>query len=150
MSDFSDRFDASIDYPNLTGQAALLPLGVLHCYVSSTFLNGWINYVTPVRAYLRTRYQTHEVNERDVAAFRESKHVHADLGTMFSDDIDILARDDAGCWWYFGFDQDVSDCVIGRFQTDAREDVVIRDFDAEHSNNAIELPIEGLRGWIKF
>lgn len=150
MSDFIDRFDSSIDYPDLTEHVDLLPVGVLHCYVPSTFLNGWINHVKPVRAYLRTRYQTREVNERAVAAFCKMEHAHADLGRMFEDDIDILARDAAGCWWYLGFDRDVSDCAIGRFRTDERDDAVVPDFDAEYSNNAIELPIEGLRGWITF
>lgn len=49
-------FPDNIDYPNVLG-GEILPDGTLWSYVSSTFLNGFINYIQPVKCYLMNRYR---------------------------------------------------------------------------------------------
>ena len=55
VDDFDDYFDECVSYPQ---DIALnpLPVGTLYEYVSSTFLNGFVNFVFIERAYLLNRY----------------------------------------------------------------------------------------------
>ncbi len=156
----------------------LMKDGTLISYISSTFLNGWINYVKPLAVRLITRYSDqeddgYEGNVARVKVWQENPQHHADL-SFFKDDILILGVPDMWKWrseptneyWFFWFDQDVSDCQIGRFTTEDSRETVLKNFIdyADHISEklsvdygasptpvkSLEIKLETLRGWIKF
>ena len=89
-------------------------------YISSTFLNGWINYVNPISAFVVHRY--HEL-EKSIDDWHNNYSCHTDLG-QFGDDVILLCKsDNKNDFWYFWFDNDVSDCSIGRFTNDNENEV---------------------------
>lgn len=55
MKNFNNYFIDSIDYPNDIAVNPL-PLNVMYNYVSSTFLNGFINYVEIRKAFVLSQY----------------------------------------------------------------------------------------------
>ena len=149
-------FSDNVDYPNvLNGE--ILPDGTLWSYVSSTFLNGFINYIRPVKCYLMNRYRdwdevredgdlkchfrSPENNKWEDKIFKTKEelyqfvikntsglmHTHLDI---FNDDILVLGkvRDTPNKYVFFWFDRDVSDCCIGIFNTEDSEEVVIDEF----------------------
>lgn len=80
----------------------------------------------------------------------------------FSDDVIILAnvidaeKNDTNQWIYFWYDNDVSDCSIGRFETLDSEEVItdcfnkfVKDLDFTNGE-AKEIPIHAFTGWITF
>jgi len=153
---FLDYFTDNIEYPN---NVALdpIPIGILWSYISSTFLNGFINYVTIVKAFVLGRYYAwdEEINYtisvmdppgsfnwtekkcktkddlyQELVKKKAVFHVNPDYD--FQDDVVILAKagnTEAGiCYFYFWYDMDCSDCCIGRFITDDNEENVITSF----------------------
>lgn len=85
---------------------------------------------------------------------------HTQLG-VFGDDVLILQSsclpDDSTHYWYYWFDSDVSDCVIGRFATTDSLDTVISKFDgyvAELKENYFHppwlVPSSFFSGWVSF
>jgi len=63
-------FDDKIEYPkNVSGNP--IPYGEYWEYISSTFLNGFINYVRPFGCYVLNRYtkETDDISERNVSFF---------------------------------------------------------------------------------
>jgi hypothetical protein len=124
-----DYFDTSISYPNVT-DIAMQP-GVLLEYVSSTFLEGWINYVQIINAYVIFRYSNPGKTRQRVERFNLIDGIiHTKLG-QFGDDVLILAKGserDGPLYWFFWFDRDSSDCMIGRFSTDEDESTVVASF----------------------
>lgn len=167
---FMDYFSEQEEYPN--PPVDMLPVGKLYSYISTTFLDGWINYVEIKSAFLITRYREHEQNVAAVDKFNEGGEFHTCLGKQLDDDVLILARaksrdpfdiDTDGCgphWWFFWFDRDCSDSCIGRFETTDAEATIIERFTAhahdcsrgmgyEHSGHpALELKPDAFRGWI--
>lgn len=136
-----------------------LPMDSLYCYVASTFLDGFINYVTIVKAFVIARYsrwddvlfhppqisikdedQTNYVLKRfntKTLAFEAITKPGAIFHPKFSyfrDDVMILAKafdktNTEFCWVYFYYDRDTSDCEIGRFKTTDDDKFVIRNFN---------------------
>lgn len=171
---FEDRYD----YPNNVTEE-ILPINTLWQYISSTFCNGFINYVTIKKAFLSCRYKSWDQEIDSVSMYDNSKWTkfegtknqiyniaiekgrifHFDM-SMFEDDVIILgkSKDNQKYWWYFWFDMDVSDCFIGRFETELPENEVIEDFTNYVKNNEAandlgevkELPLHMFSGWIKF
>jgi hypothetical protein len=170
---FIDRyFEFSQEYPDVIG--VMMQPGVYQKYVSSTFLNGWINYVEIKQAWLITRYQPHSANKQAVEQFNADPPVHVDLGKTFGDDVLVLAQEEhhPTFWWVFWFDHDVSDCCIGRFESVESEEIIAADFarwaqersldmSKDYSGNegleennsgwpASELDVSKFRGWVGF
>lgn len=125
-------------------------------YISSTFLNGWINYVKPIKSYVVYRYYE---NGRDklIENIQKVNGCH-DL-SKYGDDVLVLAKDDTGDYWYFWFDNDTSDCQIGRFKTESK--TVVEDFtefvkDAAeylksyHKNDPLYMEIDVKKSWSSF
>lgn len=56
MSDFMKYFDMDIEYPSHVA-IDILPWNTLWQYISSTFLNGLINYVKPIKIFVLGRYR---------------------------------------------------------------------------------------------
>ena len=52
---FDDYFTSTVEYPRDVAENPL-PFGTQYNYISSSFLDGFINYVTPVKAYVLARY----------------------------------------------------------------------------------------------
>ncbi len=57
-------FDDSIDYPKEVAHNPI-PYGTVWCYISSTFLNGMINYVKPISCFVLDRYTADDENISD-------------------------------------------------------------------------------------
>jgi len=151
---FLDKYfpDGSIQYPNPT--LTMLEVGLYHTYLSSTFLNGWINYVTPLGASLITRYRAHSKNLDVAAKFHDPENVdfrHHTRLSLLGDDVVILACSEPDekhqflelppekTYWLFWFDCDVSDCEIGRFRTTIPEPQLLEEFHewAEQSSQGL-------------
>ena len=149
-------FTDGVDYPNILG-GDILPDGTLWSYVSSTFLNGFINYAQAIKCYLMNRYRDwNEERENDDLKLHhrppmENKwvdhvfktkeevyqfvlknptgYIHSELG-VFNDDILVLGKvkDTPNKYIFFWFDLDVSDCCIGVFTTEDTEETVVNEF----------------------
>lgn len=185
---FLGYFEDSIEYPRNVASNPI-PMNTLWTYISSTFLNGFINYVEVVDAQLLNRYhqmdeyfnsaedgpfaQYHDGNGWVTPPDNLSKRALFDLYTQsknsfhpklncFGDDVLILGRckndgneEIKGMYMFFWFDQDVSDCCIGRFQTDDEESAVIEKFHT-YANKYLKydapspIPISFFKGWLSF
>ena len=79
-----DYFDDEVEYPN---DVALnpLPMNTFWSYISSTFLNGFINYVEPLKVYVLDRYEDDKTDE----VLNLPKQYHTEL-SQFGDDIILL------------------------------------------------------------
>ena len=150
-----DYFDENIEYPKEIAHNPI-PYGTVWCYISSTFLNGMINYVKPINCFVLDRYTAPDENVGDrnftvcnkgefgkwhkwngskkelidviVSGEKEMYHTKLDC---FGDDIIILAKietenDDTDKYIFFWFDMDCSDCSVGKFETDDLESDVIQ------------------------
>jgi hypothetical protein len=167
--EFNDYFDRFIEYPDPTTDP-ILPIGSRFDFISTTFLNGWINHVQIVDARLLNRYRTAEENLLAAKAFNSvgdgsNKRYHTDLDAL-KDDVVILARpgkDRADSqpnffriWWFFWYDRDCSDSCIGRFRTEDADESVISAFGAhadavcaDYGNSpALLLDPAAFVGWI--
>lgn len=155
---FNSYFHDKIEYPKPC--ESMVPLGVLYEYISSDFLNGWLNYVDIKSIRLISRYEPFADNQKDVQALIESNPAHTDLSESLHDDTFILAQA-GGHWWFFWYDRDCSDCCIGRFQTTDSNETVLAAFadyaddrsknmGYEHSGSpAIEIPLQCMKGWLR-
>jgi len=144
-------FKTTIEYPrNILADP--LPMNTLREYISSTFLDGFINYVEIKKAFVIGRYTKwdeepdNDIHIMEPAGSREWKTFkpktkleafnlltekdrvfHSNLDTAFSDDVLLLAKD-SDVWVFFWYDRDCSDSCIGRFQTPDSDVVVIDSF----------------------
>lgn len=157
---FMDYFPLAVEYPEPADQP--LKRGLLFSYISSTFLDGWINYVEMKRAWLITRYRAHAENVAKLAAFHADTPIHPNLGAL-GDDVFILARSKRGDWWFFWYDCDVSDCCIGILSPwKDTDEQVLEAFDkfaadrhgrengaAEH-HPPLPIDVSKLRGWVRW
>lgn len=190
MKKIWDYFDDRIEYPDDIAEN-ILPYGTVWEYISSTFLNGLINYTEPIAWYVIDRYNSkdniinnnvfnknEDFNWYDWEGTKEEyintiinekiSTYHTDLNS-FEDDVVILSKISKNGYMFFYFDRDVSDCCIGRFETDDKENDVIKSvenwLDKEKNNNKehsveeyvdngiinyTKLPLSFLRGWVKF
>ena len=146
--DIVDNFEANTDYE----------------YISTTFLNGYINYVKPIKAFMIRRYSY--VNEESRALDedlswndaiknlnKELDKFHTDLSSCNLDDISILAESEKYYWWFYA-DRDCSDSCIMKINKYNVEDLndLIEAFKEKclwNGNNIIhEIPIDKMTGWI--
>lgn len=144
-----DYFNEKIDYPS---DVALnpIPYGTVWSYISSTFLNGFVNYVKPIACFVLDRYAEDGelIGDRNftVCNAGEFGKWHKWEGTKkqlidaikngskamahtkldcFGDDIILLTEIEPDKYMFFWFDMDVSDCSIGRFETTDPKETVI-------------------------
>lgn len=147
-----DYFDDTIEYPkNVIDNP--IPYGEAWTYISSTFLNGMINYANPISCYVVNRYRKEDdmvqasvcdrgkfgnwynfkgtKKELINAIISGDKEVYHTKLSCFEDDIIIVAKieddysDDNNKYIFFWFDMDVSDCSIGKFKTTDSEQMII-------------------------
>lgn len=133
-------FNENIEYPKEISHNPI-PYGTVWSYVSSTFLNGFINYVRPIYCCVIDRYtpDDEEIKYNDFNGTKKELldlilsnkfDIHHTKLNCFQDDIIILARiltenNDLDKYMFFWFDMDCSDCCIGKFETNDSEDTVI-------------------------
>lgn len=70
-----DYFHNTVEYPkNLVHYP--IPYGTLLCYVSSTYLNGFINYVRPISIFILDRYTSkdEDITDRKIRLYDTGKY----------------------------------------------------------------------------
>lgn len=70
-----DYFHNTVEYPkNLVHYP--IPYGTLLCYVSSTYLNGFINYVRPISVFVLDRYTSkdEDITDRKINLYDTGKY----------------------------------------------------------------------------
>lgn len=157
-----------------------LKTGILYEYVSDAYLNGFINYIRIVDAYMVNRYTDEDEWIYACKAIDEYNSPHATFDNIDGlDDIHILGtlEDDEYDFVYFWFDRDVSDCCIGRFRFAIKNEYgdydkrltyqvakdMFRDYVAhsdahqcsmasrtEEAMKLYHIPLEKLMGWKRF
>lgn len=181
---YHDLFNEAIDYPKICGAVELLPVGTQYNYVSSVFLNGLINMAgTPIAAFGVFAYDDvdgqigrpvqykdpantsiwkrtpEQMTRREVFSLliEPGRLMHADLN-----DLDccvfVLCRSGQDVYWAFEFDQDVSDCSVGRFESSLPEEQLIEIFrnraeqfaEYHQVKEVFEIPQSFFSGWISF
>lgn len=118
-----DYFGDEVEFPENIA-ADVMPYGTLWSYVSATFLNGFINYVDILAGFVIDRYTKRDGKAAQIEAAIKTE-VHTNL-RVFKDDVIVLGRIGKGKYMLFYFDYDVSDCMIGRFETDDKEGVIVQ------------------------
>ena len=152
-------FDGTVEYPR-DQCLDILPWGVFWSYVSTTFLNAFINHVEIKKAFVLSRYHSwgdelngsisimHPPNSSNWVDFHGTKEerynmlieqgrvFHSKLDVDFQDDVLILSKvgyDSSNNFYaLFWFDRDSSDSGIGRFKVDIKtpETDTLKDFEA--------------------
>jgi hypothetical protein len=162
---FLDLFKKDYEYPSdEIAKFGGLPQNTLYCYVSSTFLDGLINYVKPFKAFMIHRYvELPKEKYMDIflEALKDQAHTNYSNAFVvvrkkieikhFSEEITVLAEG-GGSYWCFNYDPDVSDCLIARCSTKlvTKEEfgsqflAYIKDRELE----ATEIPIP--YGWVSY
>lgn len=196
--------DYGVEHPKIGG--VILPLGIEYIDVSSSFLDGFINYYLPLRAYLLncsidwdTTFEKDDIPEilmsskapllhdakytvikseyegynrlrfptkRDIytATLKNAKYMETNTSiSMFRDDVVILGKSRllSNEYMVFYYDTDVSNCCIGRFQTEDTQQEVIKEFDryelyerpenrGYYNGQPKPLTMDVFRGWLKW
>jgi len=112
MKNFNDYFEYAEDYPS--GKVFdILPWNVEWCYCSTTFLNGFINYVKIKKAYVISRYTKWDEEADNSIKIKELTGWKDFKGTK-KEHYDILTRYDTGsnCFNFQGLDNAFSDDVL--------------------------------------
>jgi hypothetical protein len=124
----------------------ILPAGTLLECAAVDVLNGYINYVD-VRAVITERDP--EEDERYISISNQFyTHFH-EFGTV----VHVIGSS-ARHWWYFCYDLDANDCIIGRVALDSAElaDLISWVYDKRVSGTypIKEIDVSKLRGWRSF
>lgn len=160
-TDFNEIFKWSEDYPKISGE--ILPYGTLYEYISSTFLNGFINYVDIRYAVASNRYWDDEDVrnfgdwEEFISNMSKRTEPHTNLDTYRSD-ICCYGLDNHKDFIFFYFDRDVSDCCIGRLEKESTTEELLKQYVINTSLNKAEgyqetpkiLQIKKPKGWVSF
>lgn len=146
--EFYELFNSHEDYPVAIAERGV-EQGILYQYVSSSFLNGYINYVRPIRAAMVHRY-TDPSKSCTEKVQNINKCQHTDL-TGLPDDVLVLAQSFKS-YWFFWYDKDCSDCCIGRIVKDDYDyETVLKSFGKFLEEEFLDSgPIHNinLTGWV--
>jgi len=129
------------EYPQNLAERGV-PQNMLFDFVSNQFLDGFINYVKPVFCCVVETYKKLENIVLEVERFNQSFHSSFDI---LSDNVWILAESE-NSFWFFAYDKDASDCVIGRIEKIYSKEEMI-EFFINQIGEIKFLPIK-LSGWI--
>lgn len=165
---FWDCFEDCIEYPPMIELISNgLTCGVRYSYVSHSFINGILPYMTEnARAcWLLQKYRHEMAKEEDlpltdgqikelVTKLSMEPHVKLDA---FGDDVLLLCETEDR-WFWFHLDCDVSDCEIGtlskkEWSLEQLIERIDRSFSDHHSGDGFiraKLPTSILRGWVQF
>lgn len=170
MKYFTETHEYVIPYR----QEEVFPSGHLYSYISGAVLDGVINYVEPIKAYILNRYTdwNEEINRSDFTGTKNKLYesmvncshspYHIKM-SCFGDDILLIGRVKSLENWYFYFwyDMDISDCSICRFYTEDSEENIVKEFDKHvldiqsnmnylENNEHREFKLDWFRGWRSF
>lgn len=165
--DVYDLFDDDVEYPDKDMLVNGVPIGMNYSYISTTYLNGFINYVEIIGATMIQRYLPNkpEYVIDDTIPCWENACIHVDnlkndfhTNISCSDDFDdvlILAKS-SDSYWFFWDDRDGSDCCIGRLALDTFDSDETALKYLEISSRTVEdvycnyypVPKECFKGWI--
>lgn len=145
-------YKGMIEYPRDIAENPI-PWEVFWEYVSSTFLDGFINYCTILDAYIINRYNSPEENKQNYEKIKTENPFHLKFSKL-NDDVLILGKLKDG-YIFFWFDRDVSDCCIGKFRTHHTKEVVHQKFiEYVESINKFDTPTKIdnsiLKGWLSW
>jgi len=116
-----DYFNDIIEYPEINKE--ILPYNILYEYISSTFLNGFVNYAKWFKCWLIDRYYSNEAKTENIIKFNTDNHPHTELGNLCDDIVLLGTMED--CYIFMYYDCDVSDCQIGRFKTEDQRFIIV-------------------------
>jgi len=103
-------FDETVDYPIDCVEEGV-PRNTLFCYISDSYLNGFINYVNNDKAVMIKRYREEGAYSELISSFGEQYHSKL---SILPDDV-LIAGSSKNSYWFFWYDKDNSDCCIGQF-----------------------------------
>ena len=106
-----DLFERDEEYPKNVAERGVQN-NTLYSYISNTFLDGLINYVDVFWACVIERYEVWDMQIMKETITAVSSNHHTKY-SAYIDDCLLLAETDH-CYWFFWYDRDVSDCMIGR------------------------------------
>lgn len=110
-----------VEYPSHE-QLFELPINTKYIYVSCTYLNGLINYVSHKKVYLINRYRNLNEFAELVNSLDSKEQYHTNYSTI-NEELMILGEL-KDSWVLFDYDPDVSDCCIARI---SKEEVTYED-----------------------
>lgn len=155
-------FMETIEYPTHEQFLSGIQPGISYDYVSSTYLNGFINYVDILDAFMIHRYMNEKEFTESIERIKhkiKTREVHTNVQDSSEyDDILILGKIE-DMYVYFWNDCDCSDCCIGAINKDVVEN---RDSKAitlfrryadklkkiDTAQDVFFIPLEFFTGWI--
>lgn len=175
MDKFTNLFSDGREYPQFFDEEEILPMGMLYSYVGHSFLDGLVNHTVnqrwshdQQRAVLVNRYFD-EADQRDLGMTKRqnldvimAKERHRTELHQLRDDVAILSCRN-GIFWFYYYDCDVSDCMIGRFRSAMPFDEVyalmltfivemnhVRNYSPMDQEPYWELSSEVIKGWVSW
>lgn len=156
MKDF--KFSEHIEYPEHGMLISGIKPNVCYDYVSSNYLNGFINYVDILGGAMIHHYMSSSEFEDAkirVDEYLKSNDCHTNVSSADKfDDILVLGKSD-DMYIFFWSDRDCSDCCIGGvpstdFDTEDEAYESFLQFAKNHSlgRKIVMLPKSFFRGWI--
>jgi len=146
---FFDLFEDNYDCPENMAERGV-PEDTIFCYVSNTFLDGFINYVDVIKVVMVRRYDPDTDHSEVIKKFNRTGNSSF---RELPDDVLLIAKSEND-YWFFWFDGDVSDCCIGRFSKEIiDEDDFISLFDkmiSTHESFKGEPYELQVSGWISY
>ncbi len=161
-------FGRRVEYPSMSELLDNgLERGTWYSYVTSSYINGLLPYIEPVRAWLLRRYRIwpddkdpteRPITDAEIAEWEKAYHTKfIDLG-----DNVVFVGETARHWWVIYMDCDVSDCRVGRVTKESvwTVDDVLQwvgdhllpdkreaggDYGVRH-----EIPLGAMQGWRSF
>lgn len=170
MITFQKYFKEGINNPGIKVAFDPIPVGVRYDFVQVSYLNGFVNYGTFLKAYAVGRYRSWDdlLGKLATIRLRENRWIsifcatqgelfdtytqpgavtNSELLEHFATDVilikKIVHKDYPVQYMFFWFNAYIDSCSIGRFQTDDSEETVIQEFD-NYINN-LELATYGSR-----
>lgn len=108
---FWDLFPSREEYPDNIAERGV-PQGTFYKYISSSFLDGLVNYVDIFAAYvIQPPYGALSEYKADIE--KSLSNVNTTLSDFGLIDVILLAETKSS-FWVFWYDPDVSDCCIAR------------------------------------
>jgi len=145
---FWDLFPCREEYPDNVAERGV-PQGTFYEYISSSFLDGFVNYVEIFAAYaVEPGNAALSEYKEDIEEALDSAHTKFhDFGLI---DV-ILLAETKNSFWVFWYDPDVSDCCIARCKKEIDKDEFRRLFLLALLKNSTYMRLPKLpQGWISW
>lgn len=164
MKDLFDMFEW-IEYPENTALVEGLQNNVMYDYVSTTYLNGFINYVDIIKCFMIRHYGDNEEWKKFVNNVDSKVDPHTDLSDSDKYDDVIIIASSGDFYIIFWSNCDCSNSSIGKIskscfesdddvvealKTSIKQNLNIQEDinDDNWDNNVKEIPKSFFSGWI--